>query len=174
VVNRLAKSAAPKAERDGRAAAGPDVEPKAFENFVGYRLRLAYNVQVQRFAAVGGSFNIRPPQFAILKLLYSSPRLKQTDLTRALKKKHANTVTLLDELESRSLISRSTDPDDKRSRVLELTPAGKKLTETLLERHGRLQRHLRRTFGASRLQQLIELLDEFRMLDPDPNIDEID
>jgi DNA-binding MarR family transcriptional regulator len=81
-------------------------------------------------------------------------------------------VTLLDELESRSLVTRVPDRHDKRSRVLHLTPAGKKLITELLERHARLNRDLRQTLGARRVEQLSNLLDAFRELDRSPDIDE--
>ena len=145
---------------------------KGLDTMIGYHLRLAYNMQVQRFATIGGSFNIRPPQFAILAILHHNPRLKQTELTKALNKKHANIVTLLDELQGRNLLSRTTDADDKRSRVLDLTPAGQKLAAKLIARQALLDRDLRRAFGSERLDRLYELLDAFRRLDPEPTIDE--
>jgi len=139
---------------------------------VGYNLRLAYNLQVQRFSVVGGSFNIRPAQFAILLLAHQTPGIKQMELTRALRKKHANIVTLLDELERRDLIERGLDPQDKRSRVLKLTAEGERLTRKLLARHERLERNLERTFGKKQRAELLELLEAFRRLDPDPDIDD--
>jgi DNA-binding MarR family transcriptional regulator len=144
---------------------------KALDDLIGYRLRLAYNVQVQRFASVGAAFNIRPPQFAILKLVHYNPGVRQKELATALHQKHANMVTLLDELEGRELVTRVPDRNDKRSRVLHLTPAGKRLTVNLLERHARLNRNLKETLGARQVEQLSKLLDAFRKLDRSPDID---
>lgn len=141
---------------------------------VGYNLRLAYNRQVQRFSVVGGSFNIRPAQFAILLLAHQRPGIRQMELTRALQKKHANIVTLLDELERRDLIERALDPSDKRSRLLRLTPDGERLIRKLLARHARLERNLEETFGRAQRAELLKLLEAFRRLDPDPDIDDPD
>jgi hypothetical protein len=58
--------------------------------------------------------------------------------------------------------------------VLHLTPKGKRLTAKLLERHGRLERNLRQTFGGPQLDQLTELLEAFSRLDPTPDIDGAD
>ena len=172
---RVGKSrAVPSAFRKAQSSQANATDPKEFDNLVGYRLRLAHNVQVQRFATVGGAVNIRPPQFAILKLLYCHASYKQTELTRALNKKHANMVALLDELESRELISRVPDPNDKRSRVLSLTHKGRRLTKDLLARHARLEQNLRKNFGSRQLDQLTKLLDAFRQLDPAPDLDEPD
>jgi DNA-binding MarR family transcriptional regulator len=141
------------------------------ENLIGYRLRLAYNVQVQRFASVAGEANIRPQQFAALKLAYFSPGLKQQDLTNTLNKKHANIVTLLDELEDLGLMTRVADTADRRSRILNLTSKGKKLTKRLIERYELLDRDLDKALGVQNRRKLVELLDAFRLLDPEPDID---
>lgn len=153
---------------------GEPVQNRHFDELgglVGYNLRLAYNRQIQRFSVVGGSFNIRPAQFAILLLMHQKPGIKQMELTRALQKKHANIVTLLDELERRDLIERVLDEKDKRSRVLRLTPEGERLTLKLLARHERLERNLEETFGKARRAELLKLLEAFRQLKPDPDID---
>jgi DNA-binding MarR family transcriptional regulator len=147
------------------------IAPGPLDNMIGYRLRLAYNVQVQRFASVGGAFNIRPPQFAVLKLAYYRPGIKQVDLTNIVNKKHANVVPLLDELEQRKLLIRLADSTDKRSRVLNLTDRGRALTEKLIERYKLLDRDLDAAFGVRRRTDLVRLLDEFSRLAPDPDID---
>lgn len=171
-LKKRARKPARRAAKQARTfSAGDGIVAHPLENLIGYRLRLAYNVQVQRFSSVGGSANIRPPQFAVLKLAYYKPGLKQTDLTNILNKKHANVVTLLDELEERDLIARVADREDKRSRLLHLTPKGKGLTEKLLERYKLLDRNLQKALGASQRRQLAKLLDAFCRLDPDPDID---
>jgi DNA-binding MarR family transcriptional regulator len=163
-----------KSAKDSRLpSASEGIVEHPLENMIGNRLRLAYNVQLQRFASVGGSMNIRPTQFAVLKLAYYNPNLKQIDLTNILNKKHANIVTLLDELEERALITRVQDRIDKRSRVLHLTIKGKALTKKLLARHALLDRDLDRALGPLRRKQLEKLLDQFLKLDPDPDIDKL-
>jgi DNA-binding MarR family transcriptional regulator len=148
-----------------------DVARGSLDNFIGYRLRLAYNVQVQRFVSVGGAFNIRPPQFAVLKLVHQHPGIKQVDLANIVNKKHANVVALLDELEQRRLITRTANSADKRSRVLNLTDKGRVLTAKLIERYSLLDKDLDVAFGVRRRLDLVRLLDAFSRLDPDPDID---
>lgn len=172
----LAKRKAKSAGSGSAATAAGEISSEGMgldtlEGLIGFNLRLAYNIQVQRFAAVGGAFNIRPAQFAILVMTYYQPDLKQMELTKALRKQHANVVTLLSELENRGLIDRVSSGDDKRSRVLHLTPAGKKLTEKMLERRDRLEENFRETFGERDRAQLLKLLKKFRRLNPDPDID---
>jgi DNA-binding MarR family transcriptional regulator len=158
-------------ENGGAASGLRGIAPGPLDNMIGYRLRLAYNVQVQRFASVGGNFNIRPPQFAVLKLAYYHPGIKQVALTSIVNKKHANVVPLLNELEQRKLLIRLADSTDKRSRVLRLTDRGRALTEKLIERYKLLDRDLDAAFGVRQRIDLVRLLDEFSRLDPDPDID---
>ena len=166
------KKSARRAPKKPARRSGADGVKQPLDNLIGFRLRLAYNVQVQRFAAVGGSANIRPPQFAVLKLAYYNPGLKQIELTNILNKKHANIVTLLDELEERGLITRVADSKDKRSRVLNLTDKGKSLTKKLIERYKSLDKNLDKAFGQRQRKALIRLLDAFCGLDADPDLDD--
>src|SRR5690606_25275770 len=112
------------------------------DNLVGYSLRPALGVQMQRFSAVFGPLNIRPVQFTILGLLHDNPGLRQAALGKVLHIERANVVTLLAELEERGLVTRRTAAADRRSRVLHLTPAGRKLTLRLLRLHERLEHDL--------------------------------
>jgi DNA-binding MarR family transcriptional regulator len=93
------------------------------------------------------------------------------DLTNSLNKKHANIVTLLDELEERELITRVADSEDRRSRVLNLTEKGKSLTEKLIDRYKLLDKNFDKAFGLRRRKDLVKLLDAFCRLDPDPDIE---
>ncbi|HEY5567122.1 MAG TPA: MarR family transcriptional regulator [Gammaproteobacteria bacterium] len=141
------------------------------ENLVGYNLRRAYGIQMQRFRSVFAPHSIRPVQLSILGLIYENPRMKQSELGRALEIKRANIVTLLDQLERRHLIERRRASTDRRSLILQLTPAGKKLTAELLELHARLEENLAEHLGARERDQLLNLLKKFRGLQTSPHLD---
>jgi DNA-binding MarR family transcriptional regulator len=142
------------------------------ENLVGYNLRRAYGIQMQRFRSVFAPHGIRPVQLSILGILYENPQLKQTELGKLLKIKRANIVTLLDQLERRRLIARRKVEADRRTRVLQLTPAGQKLTAELLEMHARLEEDLAERLGARQRDQLLSLLKRFRTLQTSPYLDD--
>jgi DNA-binding MarR family transcriptional regulator len=141
------------------------------ENLIGYNLRRAHGVQIQRFTSVFAPHGIRPVQLSILGLIYEHPRMKQADLGRALDIKRANIVTLLHELEERNLVVRRPARTDRRSHVLELTPAGKKLTAHLLDLHARLENDLMQCLGKRQSEQLLRLLKQFRKLETGPALD---
>jgi DNA-binding MarR family transcriptional regulator len=152
--------------RGGRQPNGLDLE-----NLIGYNLRRAHGVQLQRFRAVFAPLSIRPVQLSILGLIYEHGRLRQSELGRALDIKRANIVSLLDELERRKLIERQPAHTDRRSLVLLLTPAGRKLTKELLELHERLEEDLAKHLGTRERDQLLRLLKAFRKLQTSPGLD---
>jgi DNA-binding MarR family transcriptional regulator len=141
------------------------------ENLIGYNLRRAHGVQLQRFRAVFAPLSIRPVQLSILGLIYEHRQIKQSELGRALDIKRANIVSLLDQLERRKLIERQPARTDRRSLVLQLTPAGKKLTKELLELHERLEDDLAKHLGARERDQLLKLLKAFRKLQTSPGLE---
>lgn len=147
------------------------VDVSILDNLVGYSLRRALNLQMQRFSSVFGPLNIRPVQFTILQLIHHHPEIRQAALGKALHIERANIVTLLAELEERGLVPRRTAAADRRSRVLQLTPAGQKLTLRLLHLHELLERDVETHLGSKEREELLRLLAAFRRLDPAPEID---
>jgi DNA-binding MarR family transcriptional regulator len=149
----------------------PAVPALILDDVLGYNLRRAHGVQRQRFSSVFSPYRIRPVQLAILGLIYAKRRLKQAELARALDIKRANIVTLLDELEQRNLVVRRPERTDRRSRALELTPAGKRLTTELLDLHARLEESAVQHLGRRDRDQLLRLLKKFRKLEAAPYLD---
>lgn len=155
-----------------RKAAQPGNGPLELEALVGYNLRRAHSVQRARFLAVFGPHGIRPVQLSILGLVRDHPRIKQSDLGRALEIKRANIVALLDELEDRHLIVRKRAKTDRRVYVLELTPTGRKVAAELLTLHARLEEDLVSCLGARERAQLLKLLKKVRRLGTFPALDD--
>jgi DNA-binding MarR family transcriptional regulator len=158
-----------------RAALTQDeVERLDLEELVGYNLRRAHGVQQQRFRSVFGPFSIRPVQLSMLALVHQNPGIKQSELGRQLSVKRANIVTLLSELEERRLLRRRPAEGDRRSYVIELTPAGARLTVKLLKMHERLEEDMAQGLGVRDRAELVRLLKKFRRLNPEPEVDEND
>jgi DNA-binding MarR family transcriptional regulator len=147
------------------------VDAAVLDELVGYNLRCAYAVQLQRFASALGPLKIRPVQFSILALVHRNPKIRQSDLGRALDIKRANIATLLDELEQRRLLKRERSRVDRRSHVIELTPAGTRVIVKALDLHARMEEDVSRRLGARDTNKLLQLLRSFRNLEPDPSLD---
>ena len=171
-VKRKTKKEAPSTPAERRAAQA--THALRVENLVGYNLRRAYGIQMQRFRSVFAPHGIRPVQLSILGILYENPRMKQSELGNMLEIKRANIVTLLDQLERRQLIEPRTAGTDRRTRVLQLTPAGQRLAGELLELHARLEEDLAERLGTRERDQLLRLLKKFRALQTSPYLDDDD
>lgn len=76
------------------------------------------------------------PQFDVLAQLLRHPQgMTSTELSRVLLVTAGNLTGIVDRLESRELVTRTTLADDKRVRVLKLTAKGKRLAKREVARH---------------------------------------
>ncbi|MCA9628770.1 MAG: MarR family transcriptional regulator [Myxococcales bacterium] len=76
------------------------------------------------------------PQFDVLAQLLRHPQgMTSTELSRVLLVTAGNLTGIVDRLEARDLVTRTTLPDDKRVRVLKLTAKGKRLAKREVQRH---------------------------------------
>ncbi|GIL00110.1 MAG: MarR family transcriptional regulator [Alphaproteobacteria bacterium] len=71
--------------------------------------------------------DLKIPQLDILMNLYRHPSISQHDLARRLLVGRSNITMLLPQLEESGLVTRDSDPSDKRVMRLSLTPKGEAL-----------------------------------------------
>ena len=98
--------------------------------------------------------SLNRPQPAAMKSVASLLAMDRTTLTAALKP-----------LERRGLLTITTDPDDKRSRLLELTPAGHQLLAEAFPLWQQTHTEIERPFAAGEVDVL---RDQLRALSEDP------
>src|SRR5689334_20138477 len=79
-------------------------------------------------------FELSPAQCHVLHLIEPDRPIPMRQLADALACDASNVTGLIDRLESRGLIRRHPSAEDRRVKVLELTPAGIRLRSTVLER----------------------------------------
>src|SRR5438094_2903465 len=84
--------------------------------------------------ASGGGFDLSPIQCHVLHLIEPGRPLPMRRLADTLSCDASNVTGLVDRLESRGLVRRVPSPDDRRVKVLQLTPAGSRLRAQLLKR----------------------------------------
>ncbi len=101
---------------------------------------------------------LHPYHHAILLTLDESPRETQGAIADALGYDRGQLVGLLDELESRGLVIRRRDPNDRRRHVVELTPEGKAELERLRELARRVEEEFLAPLDEQERHQLHELL----------------
>ena len=65
--------------------------------------------------------------YVVLSALEDGPSSTQSELAAAVRRDKTRLIPILDRLETRGLLRRTPDPADRRNRVVEMTPTGRKL-----------------------------------------------
>lgn len=78
-----------------------------------------------------GAAELTTTQFGVLEAILHAGALSQRDLSRRVLTSAGNMTDLVDKLEARGLVQRTRQRLDRRAVSVELTPAGRKLTEPL-------------------------------------------
>lgn len=110
-----------------KPANDPALDQSRLLGLLGYKLRRAYLQILWLWADRMARLKLRPAEFSVLVLIASNPSVNQKRLGRALAIEPPNMATMLDRLEARDLLKRQRNPEDKRSQLLVLTPAGQRL-----------------------------------------------
>ena len=115
-----------------------DLDLRGLSGKVGYLLRRAQISVFAEFIAVLRELQLRPGQFAVLRLVGSNPGLTQSKVCSVLDIKRANLVKVIDELQVRGLVTRVASDIDRRANRLQLTAEGSRvldLATALQDRH---------------------------------------
>jgi MarR family transcriptional regulator, organic hydroperoxide resistance regulator len=106
---------------------------------------------------LAAEFQLSPAQCHVLHLIAPDQTLPMGRLAEALACDASNVTGLVDRLESRGLIRRRPSPEDRRVKVIELTPAGARLRMTVFERMTRPPVNLDR-LSPGEQQALVKIL----------------
>ena len=111
---------------------------------------------------MASEFELSPAQCHVLHLIEPGRPIAMGRLAEALACDASNVTGLVDRLESRGLVRRQPSEEDRRIKVLELTPAGIRLRSIVLERMTKPPDSLGR-LSAAEQQALVKILK--RLLD---------
>lgn len=81
------------------------------------------------------SYELTPPQFAVLEALLHLGPMSQSELGHKLLRGNPNVTALLDTLERHGWVQRTRGPEDRRVVVVGLTPEGQHLIEKVFPAH---------------------------------------
>jgi DNA-binding MarR family transcriptional regulator len=112
----------------------------------------------RRFAERLAKLRLQPAHAGILFTVSGTPGLTQQALARRLGMVPSRLVALLDELDARGLVRRSSDPRDRRRHALVLTEKGGKTLAAIGEVSREHQRLLLAALSSAEQQQLAALL----------------
>ncbi|MDZ7910025.1 MAG: MarR family transcriptional regulator [Gemmobacter sp.] len=98
----------------------------------GYAIRRLHQISVGVFLQEVGELGVTPVQYAALQVVGNQPGIDQRRLARCIALDASTTGGVIDRLEARGWLERRMSPDDRRTRLLHLTPSGEQgLADTL-------------------------------------------
>ena len=106
---------------------------------------------------------LRVRSFSVLSIVCTASPQTQKEIAGVLLLDPSQVVTLLDDLESRALLRRIPDPDDRRARLVTATPAGQELYARAQAIVDESNRHALRYFDDDEVATLRALLQRLAL-----------
>ncbi|MDX2321189.1 MAG: MarR family transcriptional regulator [Moritella sp.] len=125
------------------------------------RLLQVSNLCNHQVEVLVGSYDLQRAEFSVLSTLRRSPMpysLSPTALYRAMIFSSGGLTKVLNRLSQAGLIDRIDNPEDKRSKLVQLTIAGKQLIETVMYELHQKERNTLSVLSVDELQQLDSLM----------------
>ncbi len=135
---------------------------KTLDKLVGYHIRRSSNLFHSDLIQSLRPFDLRMITLSALAIVSDNPGLRQSQLADALDIERPNMVAIVDELESRKLVTRERTPNDRRAYALTLTANGKALLEkALVEVHAH-EKRLLENIEPEDLSHLVSVMKKIR------------
>lgn len=108
-------------------------------------------------------FDTTLPRFDILATLSRRPEgMRMGELSKALLVSNGNVTAIVRQLHEQGLVSSIPDPDDRRSAIVSLTPAGREQFDQLAAAHHEWVREALKQFPEQQQSQLLDLLGQLK------------
>lgn len=133
-------------------------QPALVGRSIGYAIRRAKMRVYEAFFNALVDHDTTPTRYTLMLLIGENPGIRSVDLARVLGVARSRMVKLIDDLQSRNLITRETPPNDRRNRALVLTPEGKRKLNQLLQVVERHEAQLTEGLGEDERERLLDLL----------------
>lgn len=138
------------------------------EDLPGYHIRRLQQIAVGIFLDETAEHNVTSVQFALLFAVSQSAGLDQRTVAARLGFDTSTMGAVIDRLEGRGLIRRQVSPDDKRARLLYVTPAGAALLRQVMPAMLRAQERMLEPLSAAdrskfmrMIRQVVDANNEF-------------
>jgi len=129
-----------------------------FAQAPGHLIRRAHQIAVSVFAEHLAALGVTPVQFAILNALLDAPGTDQVTLAARVAFDAATLGSVIGRLESKGWVRREASPQDRRRKLLWLTPAGEKAVLAMAPQVAQVQALILQPLQKSEQQQLLTLL----------------
>lgn len=124
----------------------------------GYLLLRSYNVMSESLQNQFDEYGVTVSQWPLLYILYQGKENTPAELAEYMKLNRSAITRLLDRLDKKQLIRRTTSTHDKRSVVINLTNKGKKIVPALAAISRETNNRFLKGLSKSEIQQFDEIL----------------
>ncbi len=133
----------------------------------GHLIRRAQQIAVAIFMDECASFDITPVQYAALVAIRETPGIAATQLSSVVAFDRSTLGKVLERLEIKKLIIRKSTAEDKRTKLLHLTVAGRALLDEVEPLVQRSQKRILQPLNAKERATFVELLHRMVELNND-------
>ena len=120
-------------DKPDTTAARDHVDEGVVRGLMGYNVKRAYLVLHSAARQAAAEFDLRIPTFSCLSVIVRNPGISPSALAELLKIERSNLVVMVDELETRELVSRTQMKSDRRRFELTATVRGRRLHDKAVE-----------------------------------------
>jgi DNA-binding MarR family transcriptional regulator len=124
----------------------------------GHLIRRAQQIAVSLFLEECAPVDLTPVQFAALVTVRDNPGIDATRLSALVAFDRSTLGNVLERLETRGFVERYASPEDKRVKLLRLTPQGRSVTRSAEEGVRRTQERILAPLDATKRRVLLDLL----------------
>lgn len=124
----------------------------------GHLIRRAHQIAVAEFAERLAAFDVTPVQFSLLHALKQAPGSDQVSLAARVALDAATSGSVIGRLEAKGWLRREAAPQDRRRKLLWLTPKGQKALLEMAPLAEQVQGLILQTLSAREQQQFMTLL----------------
>lgn len=131
-----------------------------FQHAPGHLIRRAHQLAVAIFMEEVSPHDVTPVQFAILNALMDDPGEDQVTLAGRVAFDPATSGSVIGRLEAKGWVRREADPQDRRRKLLWVTPAGAKTALAMKRAVAKAQVRIAAPLTQAERQQFAALLDK--------------
>lgn len=129
-----------------------------FQAAPGHLIRRTHQFSVAVFMEETADFDITPVQFSILHALIDTPGTDQVTLAARVAFDPATSGSVIGRLEAKGWVRRESDPDDRRRKLLWVTPEGAQIAQQMKRAVLRTQTRILEPLSAGEREQFMRLL----------------
>lgn len=131
-----------------------------FRHAPGHLIRRAHQHSVAIFAEETADVDITSVQFAILNALMDTPDIDQVTLAAQVAFDAATAGSVISRLEAKGWVRREPDAQDRRRKLLRVTPQGERTVQQMKRAVARVQKRILEPLNPAEQAQMLALLEK--------------